>query len=336
MIPTEMVVGFAGGAEPEVYGALAALSNETLAWMVEEHKKHGFKIESNKPDSIRAMGVTRYRPDGTTELVQIHPILVGDIRINVVLHELGHVVHKGRSTAAFEATLNEVYEKEGKSWFVGNYAQTSAAEYFAEAFNTYYCSASEALRLQRALPATYAFLREFAGTPYWSGGEMPAVSPGTASALSKTRPFIKNRYRLGVTMEDNDPNAIGVKIKTVTPGSAADKAGLKPGDAFVRIENFQNILSPDDVTFFVENTPGNTMNLRYKEQATGLYHEIIFPLDIVQRADEAPANTPPDLGACASASPCRDYLSQSFCKRASGNAAIKWHVAKTCQQVGTN
>ena len=69
-----------------------------------------------------------------------------------------------------------------------------------------------------------------------------------------------NRAMLGVTPDDDDK---GAKVTAVTPGSAAEKAGLKKGDVITRIGS-QKIEEADDVSKVIRShKPGDKVDITY-------------------------------------------------------------------------
>jgi serine protease Do len=69
-----------------------------------------------------------------------------------------------------------------------------------------------------------------------------------------------NRAMLGVTPDEDDKGAL---VTSVSPGSAAEKAGLKKGDIITRIDN-QKIEEADDVSRIIRShKPGDKVSVTY-------------------------------------------------------------------------
>lgn len=95
----------------------------------------------------------------------------------------------------------------------------------------------------------------------WSQGR-PCNRPAEAAAdamfgVSAYEPPAR-RARLGVTLREAAGGAVvangGAVVETVTPGSAAARAGLKPGDVIVAAAG-KPVLEPGDVTALARATP---------------------------------------------------------------------------------
>ena len=69
-----------------------------------------------------------------------------------------------------------------------------------------------------------------------------------------------NRAMLGVTPDEDDK---GARIISVSPGSAAEKSGLKKGDIITKIDN-QKIKEADDVSKIIRaHKPGDKVDISY-------------------------------------------------------------------------
>lgn len=335
MLPVDFVVGFTGNARNELLQSLAALSNDALAWLIAQHSATGLTIK-NDVTGMSVRGVVFFNENHTKATqFRIHPLLNTELRKNVILHELGHVLQLRASTPEFEARLKSVFENEGKSWFVGKYPQTNTIEYFAEAFNTFHCSPVSLQRMSEMLPATYALLSTSVSAPYWAK-DMPAAQVNPKNIAVTERPFYKDRYRLGVTTEDLGPTGIGIRVTQVVPGSAADKAGFKVGDKLIRIAGFQNLLEPNDLELFIDGTTTGTAIITYVRPGLEA-KEVDIQLDVLARATEATGTEPVDLGACIYtwvSKTCADYRTRLSCNKL-GNSSTpnRWFGGKKCTTV---
>jgi serine protease Do len=69
---------------------------------------------------------------------------------------------------------------------------------------------------------------------------------------------------LGVSSEKGDDDIAGARVKQVTKGSGAEKAGLKPGDLITRV-NETTISDPEDLTQAIHKCkPEDKVNLTFK------------------------------------------------------------------------
>lgn len=95
----------------------------------------------------------------------------GCSRSDTLAHEMGHAAYGAvqRANAQFEAALDAQYHwavyQGGESASLAHYATTSREEYFAELFDTYYCSSAARARLRQYLPRAFALAERFLLAP---------------------------------------------------------------------------------------------------------------------------------------------------------------------------
>jgi hypothetical protein len=84
-------------------------------------------------------------------------------------HEVGHAMNVGfrGNRPGFENKLATVFSQEAGNSKLRSYARTTRTEYFAEAFNNYYCSKDAHAFLKATLPKTYDFLSANLSAPRW-------------------------------------------------------------------------------------------------------------------------------------------------------------------------
>jgi uncharacterized iron-regulated protein len=128
-------------------------------------------------------------------------------------------------------------------------------------------------RVKRRLPdATIAIL-------------LPADKPdddaeGADYILISSNATLPASGKIGITMDRTRDPADGVTIKTVSPDSAAAKAGLRPGDRIVAIDG-QPIHSQGDVQLaLLDKEPGQPLSLRAERQDASGRQEITADLTL--------------------------------------------------------
>ncbi len=81
------------------------------------------------------------------------------------------------------------------------------------------------------------------------------------------------QVRLGVFMDENEK---GVMVKEVSPGSSAEKAGLKQGDVIIAMGS-EPIEEPFDLTYLVhQKKPGDKATLKFLRNGKSLEVEVTF------------------------------------------------------------
>jgi serine protease Do len=90
---------------------------------------------------------------------------------------------------------------------------------------------------------------------------------------------------LGVSSEKGDDDIAGAKIRQVTKGSGAEKAGLKPGDVITRV-NETAISDPEDLTGAIHKLkPEDKVNLTFKRD--GKEEKVVATLGKMKEGSDA-------------------------------------------------
>jgi putative serine protease PepD len=124
------------------------------------------------------------------------------------------------------------------------------------------------------------------------GGEPGSIGLGFAIPIDEVWPVIQQMQkgetpthaRLGITVEPvstgNDTTTLvtdGAKVNDVSPGSAAESAGLKNGDVITKVDDTL-ITSPDDLVATVRSyRPGDKVTVTYTRN--GDEHTVTLSLD---------------------------------------------------------
>ena len=98
-------------------------------------------------------------------------------------HETGHAINVllDGKIVNFEAKLEALFNDEAASGQIRGYAQTSPTEYFAEAFNNFYCGKDSKAYFKEQLPKTHDF--------FVKNLEQPVFEADAASAACAARVF---------------------------------------------------------------------------------------------------------------------------------------------------
>jgi membrane-associated protease RseP (regulator of RpoE activity) len=108
-------------------------------------------------------------------------------------------------------------------------------------------------------------------------GECESLRPGLADAVftlpEKPQP-VQEPPRLGIVLEDAPS---GLRISTVTPGSLAEKTGLKSGDRLVELAGRPATSSAEAVSAIRRQPPGTWMPLRINRGDSDLDLIVKFP-----------------------------------------------------------
>jgi len=334
LLPEGTVIGFSPLEQEQIYNALAALPDDYITWLALQHESNKFQIKSVDSGSGGPLGLTftDIKSHGVTQ-TQIHPVLTGETRTLVVLHEMGHAIQSRLGSDTFSQLQNEVFTREAGNWFVGTYAKTTAIEYFAESFTSFYCSPKTLTRLANQLPLTYSFLKSVLLPPPWSH----VLPEPSKDATSLARPFVNNKYSLGVTFDTSNPAGKGALIKVIVPNGAADRAGLIVGDIIFRISGRNTFTTADAVeTLNILST--NNVEISFKRGTPPTIDSKRFLLDVAFRAEDATGKETHDLGASVTyiknSPSCEDYMTQVVCKELWGAQYKKeWRVGTLCKAI---
>ena len=89
------------------------------------------------------------------------------------------------------------------------------------------------------------------------------------SVVNQPAPAPQQRYRVGVAVQDN-PAHPGAVIAQVLPGSAAAKAGLRPGDVIQKVGT-RTVQGASDFVSAVKQAPAGELGLLVTRQGQGLF-----------------------------------------------------------------
>ena len=156
---------------------------------------------------------------------------------HALIHELGHGLKffvasnpagkNSGGSGSFENDLDMVFNNEGRAnGFVAGYARSTTDEYFAESFNTFYCSAEANNWIKSNLPMTADFLNRWLLPPTWT-------NPNSGNGQGGGGPFIPGggpgNFNRPVAIPIVNASDIALRLDTATtPGTATLYAGTQP------------------------------------------------------------------------------------------------------------
>ncbi len=164
---------FSGWAPDEQLYVMQLMGN-----LPEEYIQHLFKANSQAGFQV----IQEYLGPGTggltmlgyySEWAKVAPGSI-DWALN---HELGHALHyyiDNESGGAIDNRLNNAYYTDRNNPNVGSYATTQLAEWFAESFQSFYCSPEAQDFIKQNIPDTYAVLSEALVPARWDSNSRPS------------------------------------------------------------------------------------------------------------------------------------------------------------------
>lgn len=183
-MPSTFLKSWQGEPLNRVHQAMSGIPDVYLDWLYAAHKRNGFSIKGENPGF----------PGGVTELSDREPIdmkVLPEPRIVdlTLQHEIGHALNPFLwnetfgSRGAFESQFNKLADADYANSNLNDYPKSYPRgsdvyrmEFFAEAFNSYYCSESTNKMIQEQFPGTYAFLAKNLAKPVWAAGDATVPS----------------------------------------------------------------------------------------------------------------------------------------------------------------
>lgn len=191
--PQGFLKGFQGQSQDEALQALAGIPDRHLDWLIEVNKKNGFAI--NNAGGMQG-GVTEFgeypnwiKVGGATYIIQ-----------SALQHEVGHAMrrwfdkHNSATASQWTQAVQSEANKESRNPQLNSYPRSYVGqeayldEYWAEAYNSFYCSPESNTDLKNYFAGTYNVLRTLSDPPVWeasSGGNNQTAS-GVFLAVEST------------------------------------------------------------------------------------------------------------------------------------------------------
>jgi len=171
LMPSTMMKKWEGDILKRGEQALAGIPDLYIKWMAELHKKNGFSITAEDPGFTGGVviGGEKY-----PEQMYIYPRT--DIVDLVMQHETGHaIMYKIKfEMTQFLEELGPIADNEHENPNINAYPQlydigTEAyhKEFWAEAFNSYYCSPETNGLVKKQFPKTIPLLEKYLEKPIW-------------------------------------------------------------------------------------------------------------------------------------------------------------------------
>lgn len=269
---------FAIGQRPFVYTALSKLPGEYLEWIIKQSKRVKKPLEISGvppyPDDPRTLGV-EFGYEGNTYYIRIHPELKGQVATNIFLHELGHAIEQKLQSPTFNAALLRSFAAESKAvdsigqgrQDLGSYGLGNPTEFFAELFDSWYCSEASLAQIAAQAPCTYSLFKDILLPP--ANFALPKAQ-ANACATIPTSPrkgaLGSPQYSLGIEMGDPLPDG-GVPITKITAGSEAAIAGLAAGDIVMGVNSGYDfdVTSQEQLRYEIKNNDHGIIWLRIKK-----------------------------------------------------------------------
>lgn len=174
-IPEGLLVDFREKERPRALQALTALPRKYLDVVYSARKDNNFFIKRVGPGvSSGILGVTC----GTYPDVQYTAIYASETLItSIMLHEIAHVMSGliSKENPAFKYDLAKAYGEDLKNDKVSqSYTGTSELEYFAELFDSFYCSRQSYESMKAVSPKISASITQYLEPARWA---QPTPSP---------------------------------------------------------------------------------------------------------------------------------------------------------------
>ncbi len=180
--------------EEKYYQAMAGLPDHYLSYLALHGETRGFYVSLENPGFEG--GVTNFSSAGPNS-IKIKPSRWAiDFTTQ---HEVGHAVQlfvgqearkRGFDAATFDRELVQIARGECtnpnlNSYPIsyGCYDETYLFEFFAEAYNSYYCKEETQIMVKEQFPATYAFLQKYLEPPVWEQTSGESGTPDTGMLM---------------------------------------------------------------------------------------------------------------------------------------------------------
>jgi len=150
---------FSGSGKEQAFAATANIPEEILSFIFEQRSTRV---------SLRGLGRGGSTSSGGSSI----SVSSG---VGSLAHELGHAAHYSymrKRYNNFESALNSAYNsaRRNESRSMRSYSTTQAQEYFADTFDSYYCSRASRANMKVKFPRTYQFAAKYLVVPLSEAG----------------------------------------------------------------------------------------------------------------------------------------------------------------------
>jgi len=169
--PSNFFANWSESEQLEVMRRMGNLPDEYIEHLYKANSNAGFQVLQEPLGSgIAGLTMLGYY----SEWAKVAPGQV-DWALN---HELGHALHyyvdESTGGGTVDNKVNSAYQSESNSPGVGSYATTGLYEWFAEAFQSYYCSPEAQDFMKQSVPETYAIFQESLVPARWDSNAAPS------------------------------------------------------------------------------------------------------------------------------------------------------------------
>lgn len=175
ILPAQMFRNWNADLMNHAKQAIAGIPDHYLGYLANLHKRNGFFIEA---DEFGATGGVTISNENDAEYIVVTP--VGEVVDHVLQHELGHALQfqvrkeSGARGLAFEEALAAISDREYDNPNLNDYphgydrgSDAYHREFWAEAFNSFYCDRFTNGLLEKQFPGAYPFLLKYLQPPVW-------------------------------------------------------------------------------------------------------------------------------------------------------------------------
>jgi hypothetical protein len=172
----DQLIGGSSAHRQTAISALTTLPDEYLRYVLDAHN---LKIElRNASGSTRGMTTSTNSGSGWYPSEMWVAPKTGNF--DPLPHEMGHATehYLTKSFPNFQSDLAKAYSaaRSGKeSQLMRGYALSTQKEYFAEAFDSYYCSQASRKMMREKMPKTWSFARKYLIDPNALEADLPQI-----------------------------------------------------------------------------------------------------------------------------------------------------------------
>jgi len=219
----------------QFYNALARVPDIYLEWIASQALRKENPFQFNHADfGERLLGVTTREGKAVLD-IQLNSNLRGSLTANTLLHEIGHAIEIMITNPKFEEILQMAYRDGMRNRnLYRNYALTSTAEFFAELFNSIYCSPESFAKVVNLSPCPLLLLHEYLSPPV--DAAWPAIAADSCNSADRQENPPIPQFKLGATLSEMRADGSQL-ILAVQKNSEAERSGLVVGTAIYEVND---------------------------------------------------------------------------------------------------
>ncbi len=196
--PANFFSGWSQSEQMNVMRLMGNLPDEYIKHLFESNRVEGFQvIQQYLGSGIEGVTELGYHPSW----VKVSP---GDVD-TALNHELGHALdfYLENETGGIQNKIYNAYYREKDHAGIGWYAKTDGPEWFAEAFQSFYCSPEAQDFMKQNTPDTYSILNQSLLPARWDSNSKPSdtfkILAYEDTADSGTYSNLSNGYKFMVS-----------------------------------------------------------------------------------------------------------------------------------------